>query len=393
MAGTAGVAIANARLYEQTLQQRRWRDASSELTHALLAHSAEPPLDLLVRLAMHATSAAMAAYSTPISGHAGRLDAAAGMLVDRVGQIFQLDQSLAGRVIRSGTSASVGDSAAGPGNDAADDLPDGAGAVIGVPLPGPDATVRGALVVAHRGTRAHFTDNDRDQLIRFAVHAGAVLDLEQASEDRATLLQIEDHDRIAADLHDHVIQEIFATGMGLQGLVSQLTEPAHRARVLRYIDTLDDTIRTIRNSIYQLNTAPAKRPALTVRLIATLAEQTDTTGLAVTTEFDGHLDQFPAALDDDIMAVLRESVSNTVRHAGASTISVRLTFLDDVLTLEVTDNGVGIGHPTRSSGLANMRRRAENHAGALCHCAPAGGGTRLTWTALHPHPTAPHEAA
>jgi len=391
LAGTAGAAIANARLYEQTLQQRRWRDASSELTQALLAHSAEPPLDLLVRLVMHATSADMAMFSTPVSGHAGRVEAAAGMLVDRVGQIFRLDQSLAGRVIRSGTAASVGDGAAGSGNDA-DDLPDGVGAVIGVRLPGPDATVRGALVVAHTGTRAHFTDNDRDQLVRFAVHAGAVLDLERAREDRATLLQIEDHDRIAADLHDHVIQELFATGMGLQGLVSQLTQPAHRVRVLRYIDTLDDTIRTIRNSIYQLNTAPQK-PALTVRLIAILTEQTDTTGLAVATEFGGHLDQLPATLDDDIIAVLRESVSNTVRHAGASAISVKLTLLDNVVTLEVTDNGVGIGHPTRSSGLANMRRRAENHAGAMRHSTPPGGGTRLTWTAHRPHPDAPHEAA
>ena len=328
LAGTAGVAIANARLYEQTLEQRRWLDASSELTQALLAHSAEPPLELLVRLAMHAASADMAMFSAPISGHAGRVDSAAGMLVDRVGQIFRLDQSLAGRVIRSGTAASVGDNAAGSGQDTADDLPDGVGAVIGVPLPGPDATVRGALVVAHTGSRAHFTQSDRDQLIRFAVHAGAVLDLERAREDHATLLQIEDHDRIAADLHDHVIQELFATGMGLQGMLSQLKQPAQRARVLRYIDTLDDTIRTIRDTIYQLNSGPEKRPTLTSRLIAILTEQTDTTGLAVATEFGGHLDQLPTALDDDIVAVLRESVSNTVRHAGASTVTVKLTYLD-----------------------------------------------------------------
>ena len=127
--------------------------------------------------------------------------------------------------------------------------------------------------------------------------------------------------------------------------------------------------------------------------IAILTEQTDTTDLTVTTEFGGPFDHLPTALDVDIIAVLRESVSNTVHHARASTITVKLALLENVVTLEVTDNGVGIGHPIRSSGLSNMRRRAENHGGALRHSTPPGGVTRLTWTAHHPHPDAPNEAA
>jgi len=393
LAGTAGVAIANARLHEQTMEQRRWLDASSELTQAFLAHSAEPPLELLVRLAMHAASAEMAMFSTPISKHTGRVDAAAGTCAGRVGRTFPLDRCVVGRVIRSRTAELVRPSAAEFGQGIADDVLDGVGAVIGVPLPGPDATVRGALIVARAGARAHFTEDDRDHLVQFAVHAGAALDLERAREDHETLLQIEDHDRIAADLHDHVIQELFATGMGLQSMLSQLTQPAQRARVLRYVDTLDDTIRTIRNTIYQLQMAPEKQTTIMSRLIAVLTEQTDTTDLALATEFGGPLEQLPIDLADDVVAVLREAVSNTVRHAGGSTVTVKVTFLAGILTVEVTDNGVGIGHPTRSSGLSNMRRRAENHAGALCHSTPLGGGTRLTWTARHPRSDAPHEAA
>jgi signal transduction histidine kinase len=304
-----------------------------------------------------------------------------------------MDDPVVGRVIRSRTAELVRPSAAEFGQGIADDVLDGVGAVIGVPLPGPDATVRGALIVGRAGARAHFTEDDRDHLVQFAVHAGAALDLERAREDHETLLQIEDHDRIAADLHDHVIQELFATGMGLQSMLSQLTQPAQRARVLRYVDTLDDTIRTIRNTIYQLQMAPEKQTTIMSRLIAVLTEQTDTTDLALATEFGGPLEQLPIDLADDVVAVLREAVSNTVRHAGGSTVTVKVTFLAGILTVEVTDNGVGIGHPTRSSGLSNMRRRAENHAGALCHSTPLGGGTRLTWTARHPRSDAPHEAA
>ena len=152
--------------------------------------------------------------------------------------------------------------------------------------------------------------------------------------------------------------------------------------MLGYIDTLDGTIRNIRNTIYRLHTEPDALPALRKRLLAVLTEQTASSDLTTRIDFTGPLDDLPEELGDDAVAVLREALSNTVRHANASTVDVTVTRTDQRLTIEVTDNGDGIGHPARSSGLTNMRRRAAAHGGTLHLHTPPGGGTRLTWTAI-----------
>ena len=306
------------------------------------------------------------------------------------------------------SSACIGPWSAGssaPGNrcsphDAAFDTDDpgdpvdGTGAVIGAPVPGPAGAVRGVLVVAHPRYRACFTISDRDQLARFADHAGVALELDRARQERESLRRSEDHERIAADLHDHVIQELFATGMGLQSLLSQLSRPDQRTRVGGFIDSLDGTIRGIRNAIYRLHAGPEARPALRTRLLAVLTEQTTHTDLTARIEFTGPLDEVPDPLPEDTVAVLREALSNTVRHAQASTVDVRVTLAHRVLTVEVTDNGVGIGRPGSTGGLATLRRRAETHGGTLHHHTPPGGGTHLAWTAdTATRPTAGHPAA
>ena len=254
--------------------------------------------------------------------------------------------------------------------------------------PDPTAPPPASCSSPHARNRAHFTTTDRDHLAEFADHAGVALELDRARDDHDTMRQLEDHDRIAADLHDHVIQELFATGMGLQGMLSQLTRPEQRTRVLEYIDTLDATIRSIRNTIYRLHNGPEAPPSPRKRLLAVLTEQTGCTDLTAQIEFAGPLDQLPADLFQDVTAVLREALSNTVRHAHASTVTAQITLADQTLTVQVTDNGTGIGHPTRSSGLTNLRRRAALHDGTLHHDTPTGGGTHLTWTAHTPtHPT------
>ncbi len=388
-AGTAGTSI--ARLRREMVEQRRWLDASFELTQVLFARTdrtAESALDALVWFAMRAADADMAAFSAPVTGQTGRVQAAAGALARRVGDPVRLDRTLTGRVIRSAEPVLIDDYAAEFDTADLDDPPDGIGAVIAVPVFGPDHAVRGALVVAHARNRGHFTMTDRDHLARFAGHAGVALELERARQEHETLRQLEDHDRIAADLHDHVIQKLFATGMGLQSLRTQLTRPDQRTRVDGYIDTLDATIRGIRNTIYRLHRGPEALTTLRERLLAVLTEQTTHTDVAARIDCTGPLDQLPDDLCGDVVAVLREAVSNTVRHAHASTLDITVALTDRALTVQVTDNGAGIGQPDRSSGLTNMRRRAANHGGTLQHDTPTGGGTHLTWTAPAP-PTRP----
>jgi len=282
----------------------------------------------------------------------------------------------------------IGDYAAELDNAELEDLPSDIGAVIAVPVLGQDRAVRGALIVAHAPNREHFTMHDRDHLTRFADHAGVALELERARAEHEALRQLEDHERIAADLHDHVIQQIFATGMGLQCMLTQLSRPDQQTRISGYIDTLDGTIRSIRNAIYRLHSGPEAVPTLRKRLHSVLTEQTASTDLTAHIGFTGPVDELPDPLHDDVIAVPREALSNTVRHANARTVEVTITLAGPDLTVEVTDDGDGIGTPTRNSGLANMRRRARTHAGTLSHDTPPGGGTHLTWTArIRTHPT------
>ena len=210
--------------------------------------------------------------------------------------------------------------------------------------------MRGALVVAHAQNPAYFTMNDRDHLARFAGQAGVALELEDARREQETLRQLEDRERIAADLHDHVIQELFATGMGLQSMLTQLTRPDQRARVLGYIDTLDGTIRNIRNTIYRLHNEPEAQPALRKRLLAVLTEQTASSDLTARIEFAGPLDQLPEELSDDVIAVLREALSNTVRHANASTVDVQITRTDQRLTSRSPTTATASAIPPAAAG-------------------------------------------
>jgi signal transduction histidine kinase len=170
--------------------------------------------------------------------------------------------------------------------------------------------------------------------------------------------------------------------MKLQGQANR-SDPATAKRVNGYADTLDDVIRKIRTSIFGLQ-QPRPAPAgLQARVMEIIDEHAPQPGFTASASFTGTLDP-DQALAHDILAVTREALSNSARHARAAAVAITLTRQDDLITLDITDNGRGLGTPTQSSGLASMRRRAENNGGTLQATAPAGGGTRLTWTA-RPH--------
>jgi len=210
------------------------------------------------------------------------------------------------------------------------------------------------------------------------------MELARVRAEQITLAQVEDHDRIAADLHDHVIQELFALGMALQGHAAR-TDTVTAERLNRYADILDETIKKIRTSIYGLH-QPRQAPAgLPARLMEIIEVHTAQLGFPVSVRFTGPLDPGPdEALAHDILAVAREALSNCARHAHATAASLSLTRQDRLITLGVTDNGRGLGTFARSSGLTSMRRRAADHGGTFQVTTLAGGGTRLTWTASVP---------
>src|ERR1700722_16891949 len=382
LAAAAGAAIANARRYAESEQRRRWLDASAQLTPLLLAGDREQPHALIAEHAAAATDADFAVLTVLgdpgeviVTGAAGPL--AAGLM----SRTAPLAGSLAGQAISSGKPSLVtGDRL----QAAAAALGTGIGPLIAVPLAAGER-VLGALLMGRTAVHPGFTESDLGMAPSFAAHAAVAMELARARADQVLLAQAEDHERIAGDLHDHVIQELFALGMKLQGHAAR-SDPATAARVNGYIDTLDEIIKKIRASIFGLQ-QPRQAPiALQARVLEIIDEHAPQLGFTAAASFAGA--PGPAVdetLAHDILAVTREALSNCARHAHATAVTVALSVQDGLITLEITDNGRGLGTSTRSSGLASMRRRAENNGGNLQITARPGGGTRLTWTARLSH--------
>ena len=378
LAAAAGAAIANARRFAESEQRRRWLDASAELTPRLLSAGAGPSHALIAEYAAAAAEADFAALTVPhgpdqviVAGVAGELTA--GMM----NRMAPLADSLTGQAIRTGKPGLVtGDrcqaAAAALGADT--------GPLVVVPLAAGEQ-VRGALMLGRLAARARFTETDLDMAISFAGHAAVAMELAQARIDQIILAQAEDHDRIAGDLHDHVIQELFALGMRLEGHAARSDRVAAE-RINGYVDTLDEVIKKIRTSIFGLQ-RPLRAPAgLPARIMEIIEEHTPQLGFTADVSFVGPLDPGPGeTLAHDILAVTRESLSNCARHAHATAVSVSLALRDELITLDITDNGRGLGTPARSSGLSSMRRRAERNGGTFQLSTPASGGTCLSWTA------------
>ena len=195
---------------------------------------------------------------------------------------------------------------------------------------------------------------------------------------------------VHAGMDDELVARIgdLPKGRGILGLL--ISEPGHAARsdpatanrVNGYVNTVDEIIKKIRTSIFGLHQPRQAAAGLPAELIEIIEEHAPQLGFAAGISFAGPLDPGPdEALAHDILAVTREALSNCARHAHATAVSISLVLQDGLITLDITDNGRGLGTPARSSGLSSMRRRAERNRGTFQLTTPASGGTRLTWTA------------
>jgi signal transduction histidine kinase len=194
---------------------------------------------------------------------------------------------------------------------------------------------------------------------------------------------LEDRDRIARDLHDHVIQRLFAIGLGMQSTHRREKSPHQAARLADHIDQLHDVIQEIRTAIFDLQAGPAQEPGLRSALNQVISDLTGDAALRTTVRMSGPLDVIPPDLAQDVQAALREAVSNAVRHAQATELIITVSVEDD-LVIDVTDNGIGLPETVARSGLHNLGRRAAAAGGALSVTRPPAGGTRLIWTAPLP---------
>jgi signal transduction histidine kinase len=255
------------------------------------------------------------------------------------------------------------------------------GPVLAVPLVG-SRRGHGVLWAARLVGGPTFTAAELDMAGSFANHAAIAIELAEARVEQQRVAMLDERERIAADLHDHVIQRLFASGLTLHSVAMAAQDGATKQRLLATVQDLDDTISQIRTTIFQLEQGPATGPAgVRTRLLAVLADVGPALGFDPGLRLSGVLeDRLATDLVDDLLAVLREALTNVARHAQATRADVEVAATGDELTVEVTDDGVGMGAVTRRSGLANLRRRAEQRGGSLAVSARAPSGTVVRWS-------------
>jgi len=383
LAATAATVIDNARLYEAARERGEWLQASASIARRLLSADLDE-IESLRLIAEHSREVAHADLVTVLlpddDGENLRVEVAVGATAEGVaGLRIPRAGSLSGRVFTTGTALRL--AAPDERADLHTAVPEAldAGPVLVVPLVGSHTTLGVLSVVRLRG-RAAFTTEDLDMATGFANQASVALELARARADQQRAALLDERERIAADLHDHVIQRLFASGLSLQALAATLRPGGATDRVLATVADLDATISQIRTAIFALQQPPQATPrGLRARLLDVVSDVSPALGFEPAVRFSGLIDTLPAALTDDLLAVLREALTNAARHAHATSVEVDLTATVDRLTLAVRDDGSGIGDTTRRSGLANLHHRAERHGGALT-VDSGPGGTRIVWT-------------
>ncbi|WP_260860475.1 GAF domain-containing sensor histidine kinase [Mycobacterium tilburgii] len=386
LAFAAAVAIDNAQLFERERVAVKWMEASREITTALLS-SVEPnraPLQLIAKRACALTEAEQAIVLVPVDDELPMdeietllISAAVGLnSAEVIGQRIPVDASTSGAVLRSGDPL-ITEALSYP-IPAFTDV--GQRSAILMPLRADDE-VAGVIVVARGAERPPFDESYLDLVSDFARHAAIALMLASGRENTRQLTLVGERERIAHDLHDHVIQRLFAAGMGLQGTVARVRSPEVADRLNRTLDDLQTIIEEIRTTIFQLKSPAVTSGGFRNRIQRVIADLTEGRDLSTTVRMRGPMTAVGDELTEQVEAVTAEAVSNAVRHSGASRLTVEVT-VGDMLTIDFIDNGCGIpADNARRSGLANMLYRAEQFGGSCEIATPPEGGTQVHWTA------------
>ncbi|WP_333747852.1 sensor histidine kinase [Streptomyces sp. IBSBF 2394] len=389
LATEAGIAIGNARLYEAAQQRERWIDGSVAVTTALLAGGdTDDALQIVAEQARRVSGAAAGIVLLPADGGGLEIVAVdAPGPTNALGAVVPPDNAVVAEVL-AGRPVFVEDAGTDPRLD--DGPVRSYGPVMMLPLCR-DGKVLGCLVMPRARGEGPFTRTERALGDRFASQAALALTMAEAQRDRERLAVYEDRDRIARDLHDLVIQRLFATGMMLESAQRRSAVPEVRDGVGGAVDELDVTIQEIRSAIFALQ-QPAEAPTgLRTRILREITMAAVPLGFTPSHRFVGPVDTAVGDLTGkNLIAALRETLSNAFRHAHADRIEVVVDATATLpdgrpgVRLTVADDGVGVPEGGRRSGLHNLERRAESVGGAS-RLGPGigadGGGTTVLWEA------------
>jgi signal transduction histidine kinase len=383
LATAAGLAVQNARLYEQAERRHHWLEASRDITTMLLGGSpASEVFPKLIACVRETAGADSVFLVLRLADGTLRADVAEGVGAEDIRGTILPEQSMSAQV--------MGDSRPIAISDASNDdrvwqvviKATGAGPALFVPLGTAESTV-GTLVVTNRRGGPTFPTDTITLIESIAGQAALALRLGAVAKDREQLAILSDRDRIARDLHDLVIQRLFATGMSLEGALRGMQPAPAAERVHRAVDDLDTTIKEIRSTIFALQSpAPFAGEGLRTAIQHAVGASSTSLGYLPHVRIDGPLDTLvPQALGEQLLAVLREALSNAARHADASAVTVSVDVTDGEVTLAVQDNGIGLPATGRRSGLANLARRASDLGGRFdARAIKNGGGTIVEWS-------------
>lgn len=382
LAAAAGIAIENARLYEQSRTRQSWIEATRDIATELLS-GADPARVFrhIAEEARHLSGAESTLVAIPDDPELSTAEAKQLVVTATSGKgtasavlSIPLNNTPIGESFRRRV----------PGRfdslEIADEL-EPTGPALVLPLRATD-TVAGVLVALRPAGTQPFSADQLDMMAAFADQAALAWQLASTQRRMRELDVLTDRDRIARDLHDHVIQRLFAVGLALQGTIPRARSPEVQQRLMDSVDDLQGVIQDIRTAIFDLHGGSSGVTRLRQRLDEAIS-QFSTPELRTSAQYSGPLSVIDVELADHAEAVVREAVSNAVRHANATTLTVNVSVGDD-LCIEVVDDGQGIADDITPSGLTNLRQRAEDAGGSLSVDAIPAGGTRLKWSAPLP---------
>lgn len=380
LATTAGFAVENARLLDQARTRERWMISAAELSAAVLSSPTQTAFDLIAgRVHDQPDIDKVTVLLTDETTPDLRVVAARG--VDEsalLGSVFDAAAVCVGAALDAGHVLAF-PSGPASGADPLRIFGDGVeGAAVVAPLR-THARLWGAVCIAREPGGRRFTETETQSVADLASRASIALELAHAREEAQRALLADDRQRIARDLHDHVIQQLFGTGLTLQAAAAALPPGPGTERIGDSIAQLDDAISQIRTVVFALSHRDST--SLRHRVIDVVAELTASLPRPAAIRFTGPVDHaVVGSLATEIVAVTRELLSNAVRHARADRISVDVTVADGIVVVTVEDDGRGIPASGRRSGLTNLEQRADARGGSFVWESSAKG-TSARWTA------------
>ncbi|MGN5733294.1 GAF domain-containing protein [Arthrobacter psychrochitiniphilus] len=380
LAAAAGVAIENARLFEDARRRSRWLEACMYVTGRMMddeRNITESSLDMIAESAMAESDSALtmivvSAENGPELYVAAAVGERAPLLV---GRTLALDSPAIAEVLQSGIPTEF--------EDATDLLGEADGTAFGpimVIALGPQGTNQGLLILARSQGSASYSRIEKEMSAVFGSHVALALELARTHRLREQLMVFTDRDRIARDLHDVVIQRLFAAGLSVQSLQRFITDKTASKRIRAVTTELDETIRDLRNTIYSLRVSAGETELLSDLILRAVRNAARPLAFAPRLNLAGPID---SAISEEtakhLLAVLSEGLSNAVRHSDAGAIEVSVDVVGETVTITIDDDGVGLGIPGQRSGLSNMEQRAKILNGTFEIGSTNGRGTRLRW--------------